>query len=66
MHDHFRRLLGKTILVTLRLSGVTPIKGTLSSADETFIVVDQLKGTRRVPIHIPIASVLYFVEEDES
>ncbi len=65
MHDHLRSLFGKTIVVTLRLSGVTPIKGTLTLADDCFVVVEQLKGTRRVPVHIPIHSVLYFVEDDE-
>jgi len=29
------------------------------------LVVEQLKGTRRVPVHIPMGAVLHFVEEHE-
>ena len=65
MSELVRKLLGKTILITLRLAGVTPIKGLLMSADEQFLVVDQLKGTRRVAVHIPLNSVLFFVEEHD-
>ena len=65
MSEIVRKLLGKTVIVALRLEGVTPIKGLLTSADAEFLVVEQLKGTRRVPVHIPMGAVLHFVEEHE-
>lgn len=63
MSELVRKLLGKTVVVTLRLTGVIPIKGILSSADEGYLVVEQLRGAHRVPVHIPMASVLFFVED---
>ncbi|MFM9964998.1 MAG: hypothetical protein ACKV2Q_27675 [Planctomycetaceae bacterium] len=65
MSEGIRKLLGKTVVVSLRLAGAIPVKGILSSADDGWLVVEQLKGTRRVPVHIPIAAVLYFVEDHE-
>lgn len=63
MNEMVRKLLGKTIVVSLRLAGANPVKGILTSADNEYVVVEQLKGTRRVPVHIPLNSVLFFVEE---
>ena len=65
MNEMLRKLLGKTILVSLRLAGANPIKGTLTSTDDGVLIVEQLKGTRRVPVHIPLSSVLWFVEEHD-
>ena len=63
MNEIVRRLLGKTIVVSLRLAGANPVKGILTSAEDGCLIVEQLKGTRRVPVHIPLGSVLWFVEE---
>ncbi|MCX7421274.1 MAG: hypothetical protein NT013_17270 [Planctomycetia bacterium] len=65
MSDFIRKLLGKTVVVTLRQEGANPIKGLLTAADEGFLVVEQLRGTRRVPVHIPMGSVLFFVEDQQ-
>lgn len=65
MSEVIRKLLGKTVVVTLRLAGTNPVKGILSSADEGLLVVEQLKGTRRVAVHIPLESVLFFVEDHD-
>ena len=65
MNEMVRKLLGKTIVVSLRLAGANPVKGVLTSADENYVVVDQLRGTRRVPVHIPLGSVLFFVEDHD-
>lgn len=65
MNEIVRKLLGKTILVSLRLAGANPIKGILTSTDDEILIVEQLKGTRRVPVHIPLNSVLWFVEEHD-
>lgn len=65
MNEVVRKLLGKTIVVSLRLAGTIPIKGILTSADDGLLVIEQLKGTRRVPIHIPVDSVLFFVEDHD-
>lgn len=65
MSEVVRKLLGKTVVVSLRMAGIIPIKGILISADERVLVIEQLKGTRRIPVHIPIESVLYFVEEHD-
>ena len=65
MNEMVRKLLGKTILVSLRLTGANPIKGILTSTDDGILIVEQLKGARRVPVHIPLASVLWFVEEHD-
>lgn len=65
MHEIVRKLLGKTVVVSLRLEGANPVKGLLTSADSDFLVIEQLKGTRRVPVHIPLSSVLFFVEEHD-
>jgi hypothetical protein len=65
MNEMVRKLLGKTILVSLRLAGANPIKGILTSTDDEILIVEQLKGTRRVPVHIPLSSVLWFVEEQD-
>jgi hypothetical protein len=63
--EFIRKLLGKTIVVTLRQEGAIPIKGLLSAIDDRFLIVEQLRGTRRVPVHIPMGSVLFFVEDHE-
>ena len=63
--EFIRKLLGKTIVVTLRHEGVNPVKGLLTAADEHFLIVEQLRGTRRVPVHIPMVSVLFFVEDHD-
>jgi hypothetical protein len=63
MSEVVRKLLGKTVVVSLQLAGANPIKGILTSADDAYLVVEQLKGTRRVPVHIPLSSVLTFVED---
>jgi hypothetical protein len=47
------------------LAGANPAKGLLTSADDGFLVVEQFKGTRRVPVHIPLGSVLSFVEDHD-
>ncbi len=65
MNELVRKLLGKTIVVSLRMAGSIPIKGILTSAEDGCLVVEQLKGTRRVPVHIPLSSVLHFVEEHD-
>ena len=65
MNEMVRKLLGKTILVSLRLASANPIKGILTSTDDGILIVEQLKGARRVPVHIPLASVLWFVEEHD-
>ena len=65
MNEMVRKLLGKTILVSLRLTGANPIKGILTSTDDGILIVEQLKGARRVPVHIPLASVLWFAEEHD-
>ncbi len=65
MNELIRKLLGKTILVSLRLAGAIPVKGILTSAEDGCLIVEQLKGARRVPVHIPLASVLFFVEEHD-
>lgn len=65
MNEMVRKLLGKTILVSLRLAGANPIKGILTSTDDEILIVEQLKGARRVPVHIPLDSVLWFVEEHD-
>lgn len=65
MNEMVRKLLGKTVLVSLRLAGANPIKGILTSTDDEILIVEQLKGTRRVPVHIPLSSVLWFVEEHD-
>lgn len=65
MNEMVRKLLGKTIVVSLRLAGTNPVKGILTSADDGFLVVEQLKGTRRVPVHIPLGAVLFFVEDHD-
>lgn len=65
MNEIIRKLLGKTVLVSLRLAGANPIKGILTSAEDGCLIVEQLKGTRRVPVHIPLGSVLWFVEEQD-
>ena len=65
MNELIRKLLGKTILVSMRLAGANPIKGILTSVDDGCLIVEQLKGARRVPVHIPLSSVLYFVEEHD-
>ena len=65
MSEVLRKLLGKTVVVSLRLAGVIPIKGILTSADDGLLVIEQLKGARRVPVHIPVDSVLYFVEDHD-
>lgn len=63
MNEMVRKLMGKTVLVSLRLAGANPVKGILTSVDDGCLIVEQLKGTRRVPVHIPLSSVLWFVEE---
>ena len=65
MNEIVRKLLGKTVVVTLRLAGSIPIKGILTSAEDGCLIVEQLKGTRRVPIHIPLGSVLFFFEDHD-
>lgn len=65
MNEMVRKLLGKTVLVSLRLAGANPVKGILTSAEDGCLIVEQLKGTRRVPVHIPLGSVLWFVEEHD-
>jgi hypothetical protein len=65
MNEIIRKLLGKTIVVSLRLAGTNPVKGILTSAEDGCLIVEQLKGTRRVPVHIPLASVLFFVEDQD-
>lgn len=65
MIEFIRKLLGKTIVVTLRQEGAIPVKGLLTAIDDHFLIVEQLRGTRRVPVHIPMGSVLFFVEEHE-
>ena len=65
MSEVLRKLLGKTVVVTLRQAGVNPVKGLLTSLEDGLLVVDQLKGTRRIAVHIPLESVLYFVEDHE-
>ncbi len=65
MIEFIRKLLGKTVVVTLRLEGMNPVKGLLTAADERFLIVEQLRGTRRVPVHIPMTSVLFFVEDHD-
>lgn len=65
MIEFIRKLLGKTVLVTLRLEGAIPVKGLLTSVDDHFLIVEQLRGTRRVPVHIPMGSVLFFVEDHD-
>lgn len=65
MIEFIRKLLGKTIVVTLRQEGAIPIKGLLTAIDDRFLIVEQLRGTRRVPVHVPMGSVLFFVEEQE-
>lgn len=65
MTELIRKLLGKTIVVSLRMAGSNPVKGILTAAEDGFLVVEQLKGTRRVPVHIPIGSVLFFVEDHD-
>ncbi|MBC7821297.1 MAG: hypothetical protein IAG10_30795 [Planctomycetaceae bacterium] len=65
MSEVVRKLLGKSVVVSLRLAGVIPVKWILISADDRVLVVEQLKGTRRVPVHIPIESVLFFVEDHD-
>ena len=65
MIDFIRKLLGKTVVVTLRLEGAIPVKGLLTAIDSDFLIVEQLRGTRRVPVHIPMASVLFFVEDHD-
>ncbi len=65
MSEVVRKMLGKTVVVSLRLAGAIPIKGILTSADDGLLVVEQLKGTRRVPVHIPVESVLFFVEDHD-
>lgn len=65
MSEILRKLLGKTIVVSLRLAGANPIKGLLMSLEDDCLVVEQLKGTRRVPVHIPMNSVLFFVEDHD-
>ena len=65
MNELIRKLLGKTIVVSLRLAGAIPIKGILTSAEDGCLIVEQLKGARRVPVHIPLASVLFFVEDHD-
>jgi hypothetical protein len=63
--EFIRKLLGKTVVVTLRQDGAIPVKGLLTAADERFLIVEQLRGARRVPVHIPMSSVLFFVEDHE-
>ena len=65
MNEMIRKLLGKTVLVSLRLAGANPVKGILTSAEDGCLIVEQLKGTHRVPVHIPLGSVLWFVEEHD-
>lgn len=65
MNEMVRKLLGKTVVVSLRLAGAIPIKGILTSAEDGCLIVEQLKGTRRVPVHIPLGSVLCFSEEHD-
>ena len=65
MNETIRKLLGKTIVVSLRLAGANPVKGILTSAEDGCLIVDQLKGARRVPVHIPLGSVLFFVEDHD-
>lgn len=65
MSEVIRKLLGKTIVVSLRLAGVIPVKGILTSADGGFLVIEQLKGTHRIPVYIPVDAVLYFAEEHD-
>ncbi len=65
MSEVIRKLLGKTVVIHLRLAGAIPLKGILTSSDDRLLVIEQLKGSRRVPIHIPLESVLYFVEEHD-
>ncbi|MBM3970098.1 MAG: hypothetical protein FJ302_09575 [Planctomycetes bacterium] len=65
MNELIRKLLGKTIVVSLRLAGAIPIKGILTSGDDGCLIVEQLKGARRVPVYIPLASVLFFVEDQD-
>ena len=65
MNELIRKLLGKTIVVSLRLAGANPIKGILTSVDDGCLIVEQLKGSRRAPVHIPLNSVLFFVEEHD-
>ncbi len=65
MNELIRKLLGKTIVVSLRIAGAIPIKGILTSAEDGCLIIEQLKGTRRVAVHIPLTSVLFFVEEHE-
>ena len=65
MNEIIRKLLGKTVVVTLRLAGTNPVKGILTSAEDGCLIVEQLKGARRVPVHIPLGSVLFFVEEQD-
>ena len=65
MIEFIRKLLGKTVVVTLRMEGAIPVKGLLTACDERFLIVEQLRGTRRVPVHIPMGSVLFFVEDHD-
>lgn len=65
MNEMVRKLLGKTILVALRLTGANPIKGILTGVDDGILIVEQLKGTRRIPVHIPVGAVLWFVEDHD-
>jgi hypothetical protein len=65
MSEILRKLLGKTIVVTLQMAGANPIKGTLTAFDDKLLVVDQLRGTHRIPVHIPFEAVLFFIEEHE-
>ena len=65
MNETVRKLLGKTIVVTLRLAGANPVKGILTYAEQDSLIVEQLKGARRVPVHIPLGSVLFFVADQD-
>ena len=65
MSEVVRKLLGKTVVVSLRLAGTIPVKGILTSADDGLLVIEQLKGAHRVPVHIPVESVLFFVEDHD-
>ena len=51
------RLIGKDVVVTLRSTVPTPVKGKLTECDETFLVVKQEKGE----VVIPLTSVLHVV-----
>ncbi len=65
MSEVIRKLLGKTVVVSLRLAGAIPVKGILTSAEDGFLVIEQLKGTHRIPVHIPVDAVLHFVEDHD-